>query len=91
MCETIVKGYLKEVKLVDLEGKSFGETPHYFFQMFFPLRREFYISDTVKDIESDILNELHKNDIISDTNYCVKVVSGGGIHIERKELFTDAE
>ena len=87
----VVKGYLKEVKLVDLEGNSFGETPHYFFQIFFPLRREFYISDTIKDIESDILQELYKNNIIPDTDYYVNVVSGGGIHIERKELFTNAE
>ena len=88
---TIIKGYLKEVKLVDLEGKTFGETPHYFFQMFLPFRQEFYISDTTKDIKSDILNELYKEGIISDTNYSIKTVSGGCIHIERKEVFTDAE
>lgn len=82
----MIKGYLKEVKLVNLDGKSLGESPHYFFEMTHPIKREYYISDFIEDLEYNILKELYKNNIIEDTNYHIDNVSGE-LHIERRELF----
>lgn len=86
----IIKGYLKEVKLIDLEGKSLGEAPHYFFKMTHPIKREYYISDSTDDLEYMILKTLYKNRILSDTNYHIDIVSGE-LFIEKRELFVHAD
>lgn len=78
-----IKAYLKETKIVGINGKSLGEAPHYFLQIIFPIYKEVYISDTNKDLYNGILVSLFKENIISSTNYNIEETQGGILEISR--------
>lgn len=79
-----IKAFLKEVKIVGLNGKSSGESPHYLLQIIHPIYKEVYISDTRVNLINDILICLFKENIISSTNYDIIETGGGMLEISRK-------
>lgn len=77
-----ITGYVKEVKLVDINGKSLGESPHYSLQIIYPIQNEIYISDNSNNLREDILYSLYKikylknisdYEVIMDDNFIINV------------------
>lgn len=78
-----IKGYLQEVEIIGLDGKSAGEMGHVIFNIIYPFGRSIYL-DTIKtDLDKRIIDGLLSNDIIPDANYSVTEEDGYVININK--------
>lgn len=83
-------GYIKECTLVDCNGTSLGEAPHYTLHMIHPEEKELYLTDDKTDIKESIIEQLLNENIIDNkNNYDIENDISGMINVvEIKDLFT---